>query len=58
MATIDYWLVLYSSNAGVYVYFVFIIILLWWTTEGLMLMLAGVCKVWELLMGLSRCGSL
>ena len=44
-ATIDFWLVLYSSLFWVYIYFVFIVILLWWTTEGLMFALAGLCKV-------------
>ena len=44
-ATIDFWLVLYSSLFWVYIYFVFIVILLWWTAEGLMFALAGVCKM-------------
>ena len=42
----DFWLVLYVLEPvlGV-IYFVFIVILLWWTAEGLMFALAGVCKM-------------
>ncbi|KNC86223.1 hypothetical protein, variant [Sphaeroforma arctica JP610] len=43
LATIQFWMVGYSSDIGVWIYFTFIVILMWWVTEGLMFLLAGVC---------------